>query len=45
MSTETLTINIEKELKTELKIIALKQNTTVTEILLKFIQEFVDENK
>ena len=45
MSTETLTINIEKELKTELKIIALKQNTTVTDILLTFIQDFVDKNK
>lgn len=45
MSTETLTINIEKELKTELKIIALKQNTTVTDILLTFIQDFVNENK
>lgn len=45
MSTETLTINIEKELKTELKIIALKQHTTVTDILLTFIQDFVNENK
>lgn len=45
MSNETLTINIDKELKTELKIIALKQNTTVTDILLTFIQDFVNKNK
>jgi len=45
MSTETLTINIDKELKTELKIIALKNNTTVTEILTTYIQQYVNENK
>ena len=45
MSTETLTINIEKDLKTELKIIAIKQHCTVTDILINLIQDYVDENK
>ena len=45
MSTETLTINIDKELKTELKILAIKQGSTVTDILINLIQDFVNENK
>ena len=45
MTTETLTINIDKDLKTELKILAIKQHTTVTDILINLIQDFVDENK
>ena len=45
MSTETLTINIDKELKTELKIVAVKKHCTVTDILIDLIQNFVDENK
>lgn len=45
MSTETLTINIDKELKTELKIVAVKKHCTVTDILIDLIQDFVDENK
>ena len=45
MSTETLTINIEKDLKTELKIIAIKQHCTVTDILINLIQDYVNENK
>ena len=45
MSTETLTINIDKELKTELKILAVKQHTTVTDILIELIQDVVNENK
>jgi predicted transcriptional regulator len=42
---ETLTFQIEKELKQELKIIALKQDRTVKEILNEIIQDFVNENK
>ena len=45
MSTETLTININKELKTELKILAIKQGCTVTDILTNLIQDYVNENK
>ena len=36
---------IDKDLKTELQIIALKQNTNVTTILTDLIKDFVDENK
>lgn len=36
---------IDKELKTELQIIALKQNTTITQLLTDYIQEYVNENK
>ena len=42
---ETLTFQIEKELKTELRVIAVKQDKTLTDILNELIQEFVDENK
>ena len=45
MSTETLTINIDTELKSELKILAIKKHCTVTDILIDLIQDFVDENK
>ena len=36
---------IDAELKTELQIIALKQKTTITQILTEFIQSYVNENK
>ena len=42
---ETLTFQIDKELKQELKIIALKQDRTVKDILNEIIQDFVNENK
>ena len=45
MATETLTINIDKELKTELKITAIKNGCTVTDILTELIQDFLNENK
>ena len=45
MVIETLTINIDKELKTELRVIAVKQDKTLTDIVNKLIQDFVDENK
>lgn len=45
MATETLSIKIDKELKTEFKIAALKQDVTITELLTTFIQQYVDENK
>ena len=45
MSTVLLNINIDKDLRDELKIIAIKQNTTITEILTNFIKEYVNENK
>ena len=45
MVTETITFNIDKELKTELKILAVKHSCTVTDILIELIQDYVNENK
>ena len=36
---------IDKELKKELQIIALKQNTNITQLLTELIQDYVNENK
>ena len=36
---------IDKELRTELNIIAKRQDTTVTAILTEFITSYVNENK
>lgn len=36
---------IDKELRTELNIIAKRQDTTVTSILTDFITRYVNENK
>ena len=40
-----LTINCDPELKKEFKLVALKQDKTVTDILLEFIKEYVENNK
>lgn len=45
MSISRMTFDIDKELKTELQIIALKQNKSVKDILHDLIQDFVNENK
>lgn len=45
MTKDTLTFTIDKELKTELKIIALRQDRNIKDILAELIQEFVNENK
>ena len=45
MSNETLTISIDKDLKLRIKMIALQQNRTVTDIVNELIQDFVNENK
>jgi len=45
MVKDTLTFQIDKELKTELKVIALKQDRNLKDILCELIQDFVDENK
>ena len=41
----TMTFSIDKDLKQELKIIALKQEKPVKDILTDLIQDFVNENK
>jgi predicted transcriptional regulator len=40
-----MTFDIDKDLKTELQIIALKQDRAVKDILNDLIQDFVNENK
>jgi hypothetical protein len=45
MENSYIHFKIDKELKTELQIIALKQNTNITQVLTELIQEYVDENK
>lgn len=45
MAETTMTFSIEKDLKQELKIIALKQDKAVKDILNELIQDFVNENK
>ena len=45
MSETTMTFSIDKDLKTELKVIALKQERSVKDILAELIQDFVNENK
>jgi predicted transcriptional regulator len=45
MVNETMTFSIDKDLKRELKVIALQQDRTVKDILNTLIQDFVNENK
>ena len=45
MSESFIHVRIDPELKLKLRIIALKQNTTVTSIVTKLIEEYVDENE
>lgn len=45
MSETRMTVDIDKDLKFELRMIALKQQKTVKEIISSLIQDFVNENK
>lgn len=45
MSTVLLNINIDKDLRDELKIACIKNNTTITEVLINYIENYVNENK
>lgn len=45
MTNARMTFDIDKELKRELQIIALKQDKAVKDILNDLIQDFVNENK
>lgn len=45
MSTVLLNINIDKELRDELKIACIKNNTTITDVLTDHIKKYVNENK
>ena len=45
MTTETLTFQIDEELKIELKVLAVRQKKSLTQLLNEILQDFVDENK
>jgi len=45
MPKETLTFSIEKELKIELKVLAVRQEKSLTHLLNEIIQDYVNENK
>ena len=45
MPISRMTFDIDKDLKTELQVIALRQDRPVKDILNELIQEFVDKNK
>ena len=45
METDKITFVIDKELKTELKLIAVKKSTTITEIMTSLVEDYVNENK
>ena len=45
MESSFIHFKIDKELKTELQIIALKQNSNITQLLTELIQDYVNENK
>ena len=40
-----LVVEIDETLRTDLRMVALKQKTTVKEIVTKLITEYVEENK
>ena len=45
MGNDTLTISIDKDLKIELKVIAVRRETTLTQLLNEILIEYVNENK
>ncbi len=45
MVKEQLTCLIDKDLKTEFQIIAKRQDTTVTNLITEFVQDYVDKYK
>lgn len=44
MSKTKLTISIDEELKIQLKIIAIQEKKTVSEIISELVQQYIDEN-
>lgn len=44
MSKSTLNISIDEELKIQLKIIAIQEKKTVSEIISELVQQYIDEN-
>lgn len=44
MAKDKLTISIDEELKIQLKILAVKEKKTVSEIISELVQKYIDEN-
>ena len=44
MSKTKLTVSINEELKIRLKIIAIQEKKTVSEIITELVQEYIDEH-
>ena len=42
---ETLTFQLEKELKIELKVLAVRQEKSLTQLLNEILSDYVKENK
>jgi predicted HicB family RNase H-like nuclease len=42
---ETLTFQLEKELKIELKVLAVRQEKSLTQLLNEILSDYVSENK
>ena len=42
---EQMTCLIDKDLKTEFQIIAKRQDTTITDLIVEFVTKYVNENK
>ena len=42
---KNLVIQIDEDLRTDLRMVALKQKTTVKEIVTQLIKEYLEENK
>jgi hypothetical protein len=45
MPTVLVNINVDKELWDELKIACIKNDTTITDVLIEYIKQYVNENK
>lgn len=45
MVKETLTFSIEKDLKIELKVLAVRQEKSLTQLLNEIIYDYVNENQ
>ena len=45
MATETLTFQIDEDLKIELKVLAVRQKKSLTQLLNEILEDFVNENK
>ena len=43
MAKDKLTISIDEELKIQLKILAVKEKKTVSEIISELVQKYIDE--